>query len=192
MGIIRGSVEPGEAGTTPPPATEQPTLPTGTLASVSLCPCALPLLMIVCVCVCERAHACVCVRVRVRTDRYVIYGNHRDSWVHGAIDPSSGTSVMLEVTRVLGSLLKQGTVPTLGNTGCFTKDSPGLDGSSCSLYSEKYLFEIWFPIWCTTFMAVSMCTTCFHTVFHNAQSMMFSSASSNTSGACLTCVGFLV
>uniref|UniRef100_H9GBB3 Peptidase M28 domain-containing protein n=1 Tax=Anolis carolinensis TaxID=28377 RepID=H9GBB3_ANOCA len=28
-------------------------------------------------------------------DRYVIYGNHRDSWVHGAIDPSSGTAVIL-------------------------------------------------------------------------------------------------
>lgn len=42
------------------------------------------------------------------TDRYVIYGNHRDSWVHGAIDPSSGTSVMLELTRVLGRMVKQG------------------------------------------------------------------------------------
>lgn len=42
------------------------------------------------------------------TDRYVIYGNHRDSWVHGAIDPSSGTSVMLELTRVLGRMVKKG------------------------------------------------------------------------------------
>lgn len=41
-------------------------------------------------------------------DRYVIYGNHRDSWVHGAIDPSSGTSVMLELSRVLGMKVKQG------------------------------------------------------------------------------------
>ncbi|XP_035999923.1 LOW QUALITY PROTEIN: aminopeptidase NAALADL1 [Fundulus heteroclitus] len=44
----------------------------------------------------------------VEPDRYVIYGNHRDSWVHGAIDPSSGTSVMLEITRVLGGMVKQG------------------------------------------------------------------------------------
>uniref|UniRef100_A0A8C3T728 Aminopeptidase NAALADL1 n=1 Tax=Chelydra serpentina TaxID=8475 RepID=A0A8C3T728_CHESE len=42
-------------------------------------------------------------------DRYVLYGNHRDSWVHGAIDPSSGTAVMLEITRVLGKMLKEGT-----------------------------------------------------------------------------------
>uniref|UniRef100_A0A8C7YG20 Aminopeptidase NAALADL1 n=1 Tax=Oryzias sinensis TaxID=183150 RepID=A0A8C7YG20_9TELE len=48
------------------------------------------------------------IRGSVEPDRYVIYGNHRDSWVHGAIDPSSGTSVMLEITRVLGSMVKQG------------------------------------------------------------------------------------
>uniref|UniRef100_A0A6I8S202 Aminopeptidase NAALADL1 n=1 Tax=Xenopus tropicalis TaxID=8364 RepID=A0A6I8S202_XENTR len=42
------------------------------------------------------------------TDRYVMYGNHRDSWVHGAIDPSSGTAVMLEMTRILGTKVKQG------------------------------------------------------------------------------------
>uniref|UniRef100_A0AAX7TL81 Uncharacterized protein n=1 Tax=Astatotilapia calliptera TaxID=8154 RepID=A0AAX7TL81_ASTCA len=49
------------------------------------------------------------IRGSVEPDRYVIYGNHRDSWVHGAIDPSSGTSVMLEITRVLGKMVKQGT-----------------------------------------------------------------------------------
>lgn len=46
--------------------------------------------------------------VLVSADRYVMYGNHRDSWVHGAIDPSSGTSVMLELSRVLGKKVKQG------------------------------------------------------------------------------------
>ncbi|XP_052047710.1 aminopeptidase NAALADL1 [Apodemus sylvaticus] len=44
----------------------------------------------------------------VEPDRYVIYGNHRDSWVHGAVDPSSGTAVLLEISRVLGTLLKKG------------------------------------------------------------------------------------
>ncbi|XP_066214728.1 aminopeptidase NAALADL1 [Saccopteryx leptura] len=42
-------------------------------------------------------------------DRYVLYGNHRDSWVHGAVDPSSGTAVLLELSHVLGTLLKKGT-----------------------------------------------------------------------------------
>ncbi|KAG8438076.1 hypothetical protein GDO86_008675 [Hymenochirus boettgeri] len=48
------------------------------------------------------------IRGSVEPDRYVMYGNHRDSWVHGAIDPSSGTAVMLEITRILGTKLKQG------------------------------------------------------------------------------------
>ncbi|XP_030074782.1 aminopeptidase NAALADL1 [Microcaecilia unicolor] len=47
------------------------------------------------------------IRGSTEPDRYVIYGNHRDSWVHGAIDPSSGTAVMLEITRILGKMLKE-------------------------------------------------------------------------------------
>ncbi|KAF2350347.1 PA domain, partial [Trinorchestia longiramus] len=34
-------------------------------------------------------------------DRYVMLGNHRDAWVFGAIDPSSGTAAMVELARVL-------------------------------------------------------------------------------------------
>ncbi|XP_004596913.2 aminopeptidase NAALADL1 [Ochotona princeps] len=49
------------------------------------------------------------IRGAVEPDRYILYGNHRDSWVHGAVDPSSGTAVLLEVTRVLGTLVKKGT-----------------------------------------------------------------------------------
>ncbi|XP_004682701.1 PREDICTED: N-acetylated-alpha-linked acidic dipeptidase-like protein [Condylura cristata] len=48
------------------------------------------------------------IRGAVEPDRYVLYGNHRDSWVHGAVDPSSGTAVLLELSRVLGTLLKRG------------------------------------------------------------------------------------
>ncbi|XP_026573485.1 N-acetylated-alpha-linked acidic dipeptidase-like protein [Pseudonaja textilis] len=48
------------------------------------------------------------IRGSVEPDRYVLYGNHRDSWVHGAIDPSSGTAVMLEITRILGKMVKEG------------------------------------------------------------------------------------
>ncbi|KAM6160248.1 aminopeptidase NAALADL1 [Erethizon dorsatum] len=49
------------------------------------------------------------IRGAVEPDRYVVCGNHRDSWVHGAVDPSSGTAVLLELSRVLGTLLKKGT-----------------------------------------------------------------------------------
>jgi len=37
----------------------------------------------------------------------VIIGNHRDAWVYGAGDPSSGTACMLEVSRVLGEMRKK-------------------------------------------------------------------------------------
>ena len=47
----------------------------------------------------------------VEPERRVIIGNHRDAWTPGALDPNSGTSVMLEVARGFGELLKQGWAP---------------------------------------------------------------------------------
>jgi N-acetylated-alpha-linked acidic dipeptidase len=44
-------------------------------------------------------------------DEWVILGNHRDAWVFGGVDPSSGTASMLELTRDLGQLLAQGIRP---------------------------------------------------------------------------------
>eukprot|EP00029_Vermamoeba_vermiformis_P007026 TRINITY_DN2915_c0_g1_i1.p1 TRINITY_DN2915_c0_g1~~TRINITY_DN2915_c0_g1_i1.p1 ORF type:complete len:752 (-),score=136.81 TRINITY_DN2915_c0_g1_i1:3-2258(-) len=44
-------------------------------------------------------------------DQVVLLGNHRDAWVFGAVDPNSGTSVMLEVARSYGELLKTGWKP---------------------------------------------------------------------------------
>ena len=44
-------------------------------------------------------------------DRYVLMGNHRDAWVFGAADAASGTSVLMEVSRGLGELLKSGWRP---------------------------------------------------------------------------------
>ncbi|XP_052057708.1 N-acetylated-alpha-linked acidic dipeptidase 2-like [Mytilus californianus] len=46
------------------------------------------------------------IRGAIEPDRYVLLGNHRDAWVFGAIDPSSGTAVMKEVSRVMGQLVK--------------------------------------------------------------------------------------
>ncbi|KAI7874511.1 Zn-dependent exopeptidase [Lichtheimia hyalospora FSU 10163] len=45
------------------------------------------------------------------TDHAVIMGNHRDAWVYGASDPSSGTVTMLELVRTLGILLSKGWQP---------------------------------------------------------------------------------
>jgi len=44
-------------------------------------------------------------------DRPVILGNHRDAWVFGAADPNSGSSIMLEVGRAFGTLVRSGWRP---------------------------------------------------------------------------------
>lgn len=31
--------------------------------------------------------------------RYLILGNHRDAWTFGAVDPNSGTAVLLEASK---------------------------------------------------------------------------------------------
>ena len=44
-------------------------------------------------------------------DQWVLIGNHRDAWVYGGVDPVSGTASMLELTRALGNLKRQGLRP---------------------------------------------------------------------------------
>jgi N-acetylated-alpha-linked acidic dipeptidase len=44
-------------------------------------------------------------------DEVVIVGNHRDAWVYGGVDPSSGSASLMELARALGSLSKQGAKP---------------------------------------------------------------------------------
>ncbi|KAI0720289.1 Zn-dependent exopeptidase [Cerioporus squamosus] len=44
-------------------------------------------------------------------DEIVVVGNHRDAWVMGATDPSSGTVSVHEVIRGLGLLLRHGWTP---------------------------------------------------------------------------------
>jgi len=47
----------------------------------------------------------------VEPDRWVMIGNHRDAWVYGAVDPSSGTAATLEACRALGEATKAGWRP---------------------------------------------------------------------------------
>lgn len=51
------------------------------------------------------------IRGKDEPDRYVLMGNHRDAWVFGAADAVSGTSILMEVSRGLGELLKNGWRP---------------------------------------------------------------------------------
>ncbi len=44
-------------------------------------------------------------------EKLVILGNHRDAWVYGAVDPSSGSATLLEAARVLGNLARSGHRP---------------------------------------------------------------------------------
>jgi len=44
-------------------------------------------------------------------DRVVLLGNHRDAWSFGGADPSSGTTTLTEISRILSNLLKQGWRP---------------------------------------------------------------------------------
>jgi N-acetylated-alpha-linked acidic dipeptidase len=44
-------------------------------------------------------------------DEWVLLGNHRDAWVFGGVDPSSGTASMMELTRALGELKRRGIRP---------------------------------------------------------------------------------
>ncbi|MBX7118450.1 MAG: M28 family metallopeptidase [Gemmatimonadaceae bacterium] len=51
------------------------------------------------------------IRGREEPDKAVVLGNHRDAWVYGAVDPSSGTATQLELARVLGGLAREGQRP---------------------------------------------------------------------------------
>jgi N-acetylated-alpha-linked acidic dipeptidase len=41
----------------------------------------------------------------------VILGNHRDAWIYGGVDPSSGTATMMDLARSLGALVRDGWRP---------------------------------------------------------------------------------
>jgi len=64
-------------------------------------------------------------------DNWVVAGNHRDAWVYGAVDPSSGTAAMLESVHGLGVLLKQGWRPKRRIViGSWDAEEEGLIGST--------------------------------------------------------------
>jgi N-acetylated-alpha-linked acidic dipeptidase len=64
-------------------------------------------------------------------DAWVIVGNHRDAWVYGAVDPSSGTAAMLEAVRGIGALLHQGWRPRRTIVFCsWDAEEEGLVGST--------------------------------------------------------------
>lgn len=74
-------------------------------------------------------------------DEWVILGNHRDAWVYGGYDPSSGTATMLEMTRNLGALLRQGMRPRRTLVICsWDGEEYALTGST--EWGEQYADEL--------------------------------------------------
>jgi N-acetylated-alpha-linked acidic dipeptidase len=64
-------------------------------------------------------------------DEWIILGNHRDAWEFGGVDPSSGTASMIEMTRALGELKKQGVRPRRTIVVCsWDGEEVGLTGST--------------------------------------------------------------
>jgi len=41
-------------------------------------------------------------------DRYVIVGCHYDSWTFGAVNPNSGTAVLMELSKAFSALQAKG------------------------------------------------------------------------------------
>jgi N-acetylated-alpha-linked acidic dipeptidase len=51
------------------------------------------------------------IRGREEPEREVILGNHRDAWIYGGVDPSSGSAALMELARNLGELKAGGWRP---------------------------------------------------------------------------------
>ena len=74
-------------------------------------------------------------------DEWIVLGNHRDAWVFGGVDPSSGTASMLELTRDLGALLRKGMRPKRTLVFCdWDGEEYALTGST--EWGEQYADEL--------------------------------------------------
>ena len=64
-------------------------------------------------------------------DEWVLLGNHHDAWEYGGVDPSSGSASMMELTRTLGTMLKNGFRPKRTLIFCsWDGEEIGLTGST--------------------------------------------------------------
>jgi N-acetylated-alpha-linked acidic dipeptidase len=74
-------------------------------------------------------------------DEWIVLGNHRDAWVFGGVDPSSGSASTMELTRSLGKLAKQGMRPRRTIVVCsWDGEEMGLTGST--EWGEQFADEL--------------------------------------------------
>ncbi|XP_048242021.1 N-acetylated-alpha-linked acidic dipeptidase 2-like [Haliotis rufescens] len=66
----------------------------------------------------------------IENDRVVLIGNHRDAWVYGGTDPSSGSATVLEMSRVYAKHVQDGWEPRRSVIFCsWDAEEFGLVGS---------------------------------------------------------------
>ena len=51
------------------------------------------------------------IRGTEQPDELIILGNHRDAWIYGGVDPSSGSAALVELARTVGELTRRGWRP---------------------------------------------------------------------------------
>jgi N-acetylated-alpha-linked acidic dipeptidase len=74
-------------------------------------------------------------------DEWIVLGNHRDAWEFGGVDPSSGTASMIEMSRSLGELKRQGIRPKRTIVICsWDGEEVGLTGST--EWGEQFADEL--------------------------------------------------
>ncbi|XP_071288896.1 N-acetylated-alpha-linked acidic dipeptidase 2-like isoform X2 [Agelaius tricolor] len=56
-------------------------------------------------------------RGALEPDRYIILGGHRDSWVFGGIDPTTGAAVLQEIVQSFGKMKMEGKCQSPSGTG---------------------------------------------------------------------------
>ncbi len=77
------------------------------------------------------------IKGREEPEKWIVIGNHRDAWVYGAVDPSSGTAAQLGLAQNLGQLVKDGFRPKRSIVFCsWDAEENTLTGST--EWAEQY------------------------------------------------------
>jgi N-acetylated-alpha-linked acidic dipeptidase len=77
------------------------------------------------------------IKGREEPEKWIVVGNHRDAWVYGAVDPSSGTAAQLGLAQNLGQLVKAGFRPKRSIVFCsWDAEENTLTGST--EWAEQY------------------------------------------------------
>ena len=89
------------------------------------------------------------IRGAQQPEQEIILGNHRDAWVFGGVDPSSGSATLMELARSLGTLVRGGFRPK--RTIVFASwDAEEFTLTSSTEWGEQYAEELRGARWRTS------------------------------------------